>query len=112
MKKEALYEYVQATYSYISIEERVKEDNSMNLIKQLVNKKLNHISTKELLKYSKEYDVPITTAQADQIVGLMKGKNINMYDNDERLALLKQIAEVTSPATAQQVSSLFQQLLR
>ena len=112
MKKEALYEYVQATYSYISIEERVKEDNSMNLIKQLVNKKLNHISTKELLKYSKDYDVPITTAQADQIVGLMKGKNINIYDNDERLALLKQIAQVTSPATAQQVNTLFQQLLK
>ena len=112
MKKEALYEYVQATYSYISIEERVKEDNSMNLIKQLVNKKLNHISTKELLKYSKEYDVPITTAQADQIVGLMKGKNINIYDNDERLALLKQIAQVTSPATAQQVNTFFQQLLK
>lgn len=106
MKKEALYEYVQATYSYISIEERVKEDNSMNLIKQLVNKKLNHISTKELLKYSKEYDVPITTAQADQIVGLMKGKNINIYDNDERLALLKQIAQVTSPATAQDRKSV------
>ncbi len=112
MKKETLYEYVQATYSYISIEERVKEDTSMNLIKQLVNKKLNHISTKELLKYSKEYDVPITTAQADQIVGLMKGKNINIYDNDERLALLKQIAQVTSPATAQQVNTLFQQLLK
>lgn len=112
MKKETLYEYVQATYSYISIEERVKEDNSMNLIKQLVNKKLNHISTKELLKYSKEYEVSITTAQADQIVGLMKGKNINIYDNDERLALLKQIVQVTSPATAQQVNTLFQQLLK
>ena len=112
MKKETPYEYVQATCSYISIEERVKEDNKMNLIKQIVNKKLNHISTKELLKYSKEYDVPITTAQADQIVGLMKGKNINIYDNDERLALLKQIAQVTSPATAQQVNTLFQQLLK
>ena len=29
-----------------------KEDNKMNLIKQIVNKKLNHISTKELLKYA------------------------------------------------------------
>ena len=76
------------------------------------DKKLNHISTKELQKYSKEYDVPITNAQADQIVGLMKGKNINIYDNDERLALLKQIAQVTSPATAQQVNTLFQQLLK
>lgn len=112
MKKETLYEYVQATYSYISIEERVKEDKTMNLIKQLVNKKLNHISTKDLLKYSKEYEVPITTAQADQIVVLMKGKNINIYDNDERLELLKQIAKVTSPATAQQVNTIFQQLLK
>jgi len=57
MKKETPYEYVQAICSYISIEERVKEDNKMNLIKQIVNKKLNHISTKELLKYSKEYEV-------------------------------------------------------
>ncbi len=69
----------------------------MNLIKQIVNKKLNHISTKELLKYSKEYEVSITTAQADQIVLLMKGKNINIYDNNERLELLKQIAKVTYP---------------
>ena len=98
--------------TYISIEERVKEDNTMNLIKQIVNKKLNHISTKELLKYSKEYEVPITTAQADKIVLLMKGKNINIYDNTERLDLLKQIAKVTTPATAQQVNTLFQQLLK
>ncbi|MDM5156482.1 DUF2624 domain-containing protein [Bacillus sp. DX1.1] len=84
----------------------------MNLIKHIVNKKLNHISTKELLKYSKEYEVPITTEQADKIVILMKGKNINIYDTQERLELLKKIAKVTSPATAQQVNILFQQLLK
>ncbi|MDM5189995.1 DUF2624 domain-containing protein [Bacillus sp. DX4.1] len=84
----------------------------MNLIKHIVNKKLNHISTQELLKYSKEYEVPITTEQADRIVILMKGKNINIYDTQERLELLKKIAKVTSPATAQQVNILFQQLLK
>ncbi|HDR7792011.1 TPA: DUF2624 domain-containing protein [Bacillus luti] len=84
----------------------------MNLIKKIVNKKLNHISTKELLKYSEEYEVPITAAQADQIVLLIKGKNINIYDNNERLELLKEIAKVTSPTTAQQVNTLFQQLLK
>ena len=64
------------------------------------------------MKYSKEYEVPITAAQADQIVVLIKGKNINIYDNNERLELLKQIAKVTSPTTAQQVNTLFQQLLK
>ncbi|MEM5633498.1 DUF2624 domain-containing protein [Bacillus cereus] len=84
----------------------------MNLIKQIVNKKLNHISTKELLKYSKEYEVPITAAQADQIVLLMKGKNINIYDNNERLEPFKTNRKSNFPATAQQVNTLFQQLLK
>ncbi|WP_242145319.1 MULTISPECIES: DUF2624 domain-containing protein [unclassified Bacillus cereus group] len=84
----------------------------MNLIKQIVNKKINSMSPKELLKYSKEYKIPITTEQADQIVLLMKGKNINIYDTDERLELLKKIAKVTSPSTAQQVNTLFQKLLK
>lgn len=84
----------------------------MNLIQQIVNKKLNHISTKELLKYSKEYEVAITTEQAEKIVTLLQGKNINIYDTKERLELLKKIAKVTSPATAQQINILFQQLLK
>lgn len=84
----------------------------MNLIQQLVNKKLNHITTNELLKYSKEYAVFITPEQAEQIVTLIHGKNINIYDTDARIHLLKQIAHVTSPATAQKVNTLFQQLLK
>ncbi len=49
------------------------------------------MTPKELLKYSKEYEIPITTEQADQIVLLMKGKNINIYNTDERLELLKKL---------------------
>ncbi|MEN1934796.1 DUF2624 domain-containing protein [Paenibacillus sp. 102] len=84
----------------------------MNLIKHIVNKKLNHMTAKELLKYSKEYAVSITTEQAEQIVPLLKGKNINIYDTGERLDLLKKIAKVTSPSTAQQINTLFQKLLK
>lgn len=84
----------------------------MNLIQQLINKKLNHITPKELLKYSKEYTVFITPEQAEQIATLIHGKNINIYDTDARVYLLKQIARVTSPTTAQKVNTLFQQLLK
>lgn len=90
----------------------MKGDCNMNFIHQLVNKKLNNITTKELLKYSQEYQVSITPEQAEQIVTLIHGKNINIYDTDARLYLLKQIAKVTSPATAQKVNTLFQQLLK
>lgn len=84
----------------------------MNLIQQFVNKKLNNMTSKELLKYSVEYGVSITNEQADKIVTLIQGKQINIYDNQERLQLLKQIAKVTSPATAQQINTLFQKLIK
>ena len=84
----------------------------MNLIQQFINKKINNMTSKELLKYSKEYEVPITSEQADTIVTLIQGKHINIYDVQERLQLLKQIAKVTSPATAQQINTLFQKLIK
>ncbi|MFB9761813.1 DUF2624 domain-containing protein [Ectobacillus funiculus] len=83
----------------------------MNFIQQIVNKKLNNITTNELLKLSKEYQIPITEDQAQKIVSLIKGKNINIYSHIERIELIKQIAQVTSPATAQQVNTLLQNLL-
>ncbi|MCM3735671.1 DUF2624 domain-containing protein [Bacillus cytotoxicus] len=84
----------------------------MNLIQQFVNKKINNMTPKELLKYSKEYEVPITSEQADKIATLIQGKQINIYNVQERLQLLKQIAKVTSPATAQQINTLFQKLIK
>lgn len=83
----------------------------MNFIQQIVNKKLNNITTNELLKLSKEYQIPITEEQAQKIVALIKGKNINIYSHTERIELIKQIAKVTSPSTAQQVNTLLQNLL-
>ncbi|HDX9577589.1 TPA: DUF2624 domain-containing protein [Bacillus pseudomycoides] len=84
----------------------------MNLIQQFVNKKINNMTSKELLKYSKEYEVPITSEQADKIATLIQGKQINIYNVQERLQLLKQIAIVTSPSTAQQINTLFQKLIK
>lgn len=83
----------------------------MNFIQQIINKKLNNITSNELLKLSKEYQIPITEEQAQKIVSLIKGKNINIYSHTERIELIKQIAKVTSPATAQQVNTLLQNLL-
>lgn len=83
----------------------------MNFIQQIVNRKLNNITTNELLKLSKEYQIPITEEQAQKIVSLIKGKNINIYNHTERIDLIKQIAKLTSPSTAQQVNTLLQNLL-
>lgn len=84
----------------------------MNIIQHIVNKKLNNITVEELLKYSKDYNIPISVAQAQQVVVLIKGQNINIYNSAERLKLINKIAAVTSPATAQQVNALLEQLVK
>ncbi|UOY94030.1 DUF2624 domain-containing protein [Ectobacillus sp. JY-23] len=83
----------------------------MNIIQHLVNKKLNNMTGPDLLKLSKEYNISITVEQAQQVSVLIKGQNINIYNDAERLALVQKIAKVTSPATAQQVNTLLQKLL-
>ncbi|WP_028399226.1 DUF2624 domain-containing protein [Ectobacillus panaciterrae] len=83
----------------------------MNIIQQIVNKKLNGITAAELMKLSKDYQITITVEQAQQVTALIKGQNINIYNSAERLELIKKIAKVTSPSTAQQVNMLLQKLL-
>lgn len=77
-----------------------------------MNKKLNGITAEELMKYGKEYNIAITVKQCQQVATLMKGQNINIYNDTERLQLIKKIAKVTSPETARQVNALLLNLVK
>jgi Mn-dependent DtxR family transcriptional regulator len=79
----------------------------MRLLEQIVNQKLNRLTKEDLLKYSKEHDIALTSQQAEKIVGLIRGKNINIFDPTERVRLIKQVAKITSPDVARKVNQLF-----
>ncbi|MBE4907999.1 DUF2624 domain-containing protein [Bacillus luteolus] len=83
----------------------------MSLFKNIINKKMNSITVDELLSYSQQYQVAINRNQAKEIVKLIRGKNINLFDDNERHRLLKQVARITSPEVARQLNTLFNQLL-
>ncbi|MTH52445.1 DUF2624 family protein [Bacillus mangrovi] len=84
----------------------------MILFQKIINQKVNSISADDLLKLAKQNQLAINPAQASQIVSLMKGKNVNIFDEAERRRLLASIAAITSPATAQQVDQLFKQFVK
>jgi hypothetical protein len=44
-------------------------------------------------------------------VKIIRGKNINIFNDAERIDLLKRVAAITSPATAQKVNQLLQQFI-
>jgi hypothetical protein len=82
----------------------------MRLLEHIINNKLNKITREDLLKYAKQYNIQITNVQADRIVGLIRGKNLNIFDSSERARLIKEVAKITDPATAKKINQLFLQL--
>lgn len=85
----------------------------MNIYQQIVNHKLKNITTDELIMYAKQYNITVTKDQAKDVIKLLKGKeNINIFNNEEKNQLLKEIARVTSPQVARQLNQIFMKFLR
>ncbi|MFC0270026.1 DUF2624 domain-containing protein [Metabacillus herbersteinensis] len=83
----------------------------MILFQRIVNQKLNNITTEELMQYASQYNIPIGRPQAVEVVKLIRGKNINLFNQTERGKLLQNIANITSPRTAEQVNQIFMQFI-
>ncbi|AKO94167.1 DUF2624 domain-containing protein [Priestia filamentosa] len=83
----------------------------MGIFKQIVNNKINRMSVKELLKYSKKYDVSLTDTQAATLVNIMKEKKVDIFNVEERKELIKKIARVTDQQTARKINQLIQELI-
>ncbi|OIU70578.1 DUF2624 domain-containing protein [Rossellomorea aquimaris] len=84
----------------------------MKLLQNVINHKINTINRAELLKYANQYNISLTTKQADAIVDKVKGKNINIFDDAGRSKLVKELAKVIGPSKAREINQLFMQLIR
>ena len=80
----------------------------MNPLKQkMVLKKLNQIQPEDLMKYAKDIDETLTPDQAQKAASLVNGNNINIFNPNERLELLKKISQITNPQVARKLNELF-----
>ncbi|KOO43895.1 DUF2624 domain-containing protein [Priestia koreensis] len=84
----------------------------MRIFQQIINNKVNNISVKELLSFSKQYKVHLTEDQARKLVGIIRERPIDIYNTADRQDLLKKVARVTNYETAQKVQELFDQIAR
>jgi hypothetical protein len=84
----------------------------MKLLQNVINHKINTINRSELLKYASQYNISLTAKQADAIVGSVKGNNINIFDDQSRSKLVKELAKSIGPTKAKEINQLFLQLIR
>ncbi|KJJ41325.1 tRNA methyltransferase [Bacillus subtilis] len=81
----------------------------MILFQRIILQRLNQATADDLLKYSKQYGISLTRTQAIEVANLLYGKNVNIFNESERMRLLKQVEAITSKETARTVNELFKQ---
>ncbi|MDQ0213896.1 hypothetical protein J2S13_000290 [Oikeobacillus pervagus] len=79
----------------------------MKFIHSFVNNKINSISSDDLLKYSKAFNISLTTDQAEKICDHLSRSKINIFDDSERTQLVKDVAKIAGPKTAREINRLF-----
>jgi len=79
----------------------------MKIFENIINHKMNTITTEELLKYADQYQITLSSQHASKIASYLRGKKINIFDDGERAKLMKEIAKIAGPSTAKEVNRLF-----
>lgn len=84
----------------------------MNIYQQIINKKLHNISPEELMNYSAQNNISLTTDQAKKVSALLQSKKVNVFNTSERIQLMKEVAKITGHETAKKVNQLFMEFTK
>ena len=84
----------------------------MKIFESIINHKINTITTDELMKYAKQFNIAVSRGQAKKIAEYLRGKNINIFDDSQRSKLVREIAKAAGPQTAREVNKLFMELAK
>lgn len=84
----------------------------MNIFENIINHKVNTITTDELLKYAGQFQVAISREHAKKIAEYLRSKKVNIFNDNERSQLVREIAKIAGPETAREVNRLFIQFTK
>ena len=84
----------------------------MKIFENIINHKVSTITSDELLKYADQFNIAISKQHADKIAAYLRGKQVNIFDDNERTKLIKAIAKIAGPDTAREVNRLFLQFTK
>jgi hypothetical protein len=84
----------------------------LGIFENIINHKVNTITTDELLKYANQFSISVSRADAKKIAEYLRGRQVNIFDQKQRIILIKEIAKVTGPETAKEVNKLFTQFTK
>jgi hypothetical protein len=84
----------------------------MNIYQQIINQKIKTITPEELVSYSEDYGISLTIEEAKKIIDIVRHNKINIFDSQERMKWVRELAKITSPQTAKQANALFLKFMK
>ncbi|WP_044894773.1 DUF2624 domain-containing protein [Bacillus alveayuensis] len=84
----------------------------MNIYQQIINQKIKKITPEELVSYSEDYGIKLTIEEAKKIIYIARNNKINVFNPQERIKWIKELAKITSPQTAKQANELFLKFIK
>jgi hypothetical protein len=79
----------------------------MKIFESIINHKIKSITKDELLKYADGFKIKLSKNQAGKIAEYLKGTNLNIFNDNERAQMIKDIAKIAGPETAKEINRLF-----
>jgi hypothetical protein len=84
----------------------------VNIYQQIINQKIKKITPEELVSYSEDYGIKLTIEEAKKIIYIARNNKINVFNPQERIKWVKELAKITSPQTAKQANELFLKFIK
>lgn len=84
----------------------------VKIYESIINHKINTITADELTKYANQFQIKLNRQQAKDIASYLRGKQVNIFNDDERRALIKEIAKIAGLEKAKEVNRLFVQFTK
>ncbi|MCQ6273659.1 DUF2624 domain-containing protein [Bacillus sp. V3B] len=84
----------------------------MSLFENIINHKISTITSDELLKYANQFQISITQSEASQIAAYLRSTRVNIFSDDERAKLVKEIAKIAGVNKAKEINRLFVQFTK
>ncbi|MFC7393327.1 DUF2624 family protein [Scopulibacillus cellulosilyticus] len=81
------------------------------MIRQFVNQKINHITPQELLQLSQQYGFDLSRTQAEKISKLLRGKNIDIFNDRDRHQVLQNVSQNIDANLATEINRMFNEFM-
>lgn len=81
-------------------------------IKELVKRKLNHVTVAEILQYGEQYGFSLTETEAEKIVTYMRTNHVDPFNKNDRIKMFQALTEITDINTANKAQQLFDEIIR